>query len=34
MLVPTTNFGAPNADAGFPDGTNARRFQVAIRFRF
>ena len=34
MLVPTTNFGTPNADAGFPDGTNARRFQVAIRFRF
>ena len=34
VLVPTTNFGTPNADSGFPDGTNARRFQVAVRFRY
>jgi hypothetical protein len=33
-LVPTTNFGTPSADSGFPDGTNARRFQVAVRFRY
>ena len=34
LLVPTANFGTPSADSGFPDGTNARRFQVAVRFRF
>jgi hypothetical protein len=34
ILVPTTNFGTPSADSGFPDGTNARRFQVAVRFRY
>jgi hypothetical protein len=34
VLVPTTNFGTPSADSGFPDGTNARRFQVAVRFRY
>jgi hypothetical protein len=33
-LTPTTNFGTPSADNGFPDGTNARRFQLAARFRF
>lgn len=32
----TTNptFGLPNNDGSQPDGTNARRFQVAARFRF
>jgi len=34
ILAPTTNFGTPSADSGFPDGTNARRFQVAVRFRY
>jgi hypothetical protein len=34
VLVPTTNFGTPSADSGFPDGTNARRFQVAVRLRY
>ena len=34
VLAPTTNFGTPSADSGFPDGTNARRFQVAVRFRY
>jgi hypothetical protein len=34
VLVPTTTFGTPSADSGFPDGTNARRFQVAVRFRY
>jgi outer membrane receptor protein involved in Fe transport len=30
----TANFGAPNNDGSQPDGTNARRFQLALRFRF
>jgi hypothetical protein len=34
VLAPTPNFGTPSADSGFPDGTNARRFQVAARVRF
>jgi hypothetical protein len=34
VLGPTTNFGTPSADSGFPDGTNARRLQVAVRFRY
>jgi hypothetical protein len=33
-LVPSTTFGTPSADSGFPDGTNARRFQVAVRLRY
>ncbi|MCU1258843.1 MAG: TonB-dependent receptor, plug [Bryobacterales bacterium] len=27
-------YGLPNADGSQPDGTNARRFQLAMRFRF
>jgi hypothetical protein len=34
VLAPTTNFGTPSADSGFPDGTNARRFQLAVRLRY
>ena len=34
QLRPADNFGAPNADGSQPDGTNARRFQLAARFRF
>ena len=33
-LVERTNFGTPFGDGGPPDGTNARRFQLALRFRF
>lgn len=35
-IVFTTNaaFGTPNNDGSQPDGTNARRFQLAARFRF
>lgn len=29
-----TPFGTPNNDGSQPDGTNARRFQLAARFRF
>ena len=34
LLVSRANFGTPNNDSSQPDGTNARRFQVALRFRF
>jgi outer membrane receptor protein involved in Fe transport len=34
ILKPTTNLGVPTASAGFPDGTNARRMQVALRVVF
>ena len=33
-LRPSTNFGTPRGDGFPPDGTGARRFQLAIRFRF
>jgi len=33
-LTRSANFGAPNNDGSQPDGTNARRFQLALRFRF
>src|SRR5215510_3307219 len=33
-LTKRANFGAPNNDGSQPDGTNARRFQLALRFRF
>jgi len=34
LLTNVTTFGAPFGDGGPPDGTNARRFQLAARFRF
>ncbi|MDQ2948464.1 MAG: hypothetical protein M3Y27_21425 [Acidobacteriota bacterium] len=34
ILTCSTNFGTPSSDNAFPDGTNARRFQLALRFRF
>jgi len=33
-LTRRANFGAPSNDGSQPDGTNARRFQLALRFRF
>ncbi len=33
-LTPTVGFLAPNSDGTPPDGTNARRLQLAVRFRF
>jgi hypothetical protein len=33
-LTPTAGYFSPNNDAAPPDGTNARRLQLAIRFRF
>jgi len=33
-LTKRANFGAPNNDGSQPDGTNARRFQLALRFQF
>jgi hypothetical protein len=33
-LTRSANFGAPNNDGSQSDGTNARRFQLALRFRF
>jgi hypothetical protein len=33
-LTPRSNFGQVNNDGSQPDGTNARRFQLALRFRF
>ena len=33
-LVPTANFFQANGDGSQPDGTNARRFQLSLRFRF
>jgi hypothetical protein len=34
QLTPATGFLSPNNDASPPDGTNARRLQLALRFRF
>jgi len=34
LTAPSAPLGSPNNDAAPPDGTNARRFQVALRFRF
>jgi hypothetical protein len=33
-LTRRANFGSPNNDGSQPDGTNARRFQLALRLRF
>ncbi|MDQ3129281.1 MAG: TonB-dependent receptor [Acidobacteriota bacterium] len=33
-FVRNDSFGLPNNDGSQPDGTNARRFQIAARFRF
>ncbi|MBL8222502.1 MAG: hypothetical protein JNL62_24905 [Bryobacterales bacterium] len=33
-LTPFVRFKVPNASGGFPDGTNARRTQVSVRFVF
>ena len=34
VFTTNTTFGTPNNDGSQPDGTNARRFQLAARFRF
>jgi hypothetical protein len=34
VLTERRDFGRPNNDGSQPDGTNARRFQLAARFRF
>jgi hypothetical protein len=34
LLTPTAGFLNPTADTSPPDGTNARRLQLALRFRF
>ena len=34
LLTPATNFLTPNDNSAPPDGTNARRLQLALRFRF
>ncbi|HTS61246.1 MAG TPA: TonB-dependent receptor [Candidatus Acidoferrales bacterium] len=34
IISPTPLYGQPSADAGFPDGTQARRMQVSLRFLF
>ena len=34
VLEAATNFKVANNDGSAPDGTNARRFQVSLRFRF
>jgi Carboxypeptidase regulatory-like domain len=34
QLTAASNFKTPNNDAAPPDGTNARRLQLALRFRF
>lgn len=34
VLTQRADFGVPNNDSSQPDGTNARRFQLAARFRF
>ena len=34
QLTTNTTFGLPNNDGSQPDGTNARRFQLAARFHF
>jgi len=33
-LAPVANFGEGTASGGFPDGTNARRLQLSLRFQF
>ncbi|MFN7933501.1 MAG: TonB-dependent receptor [Bryobacteraceae bacterium] len=33
-LTPFARYKVPNASAGFPDGTNARRTQISLRFVF
>src|SRR5262249_16629246 len=33
-LTRRNNFGLPNNDGSQPDGTNARRYQIAVRLRF
>ncbi len=33
-LLPRDDFGVENNNSSQPDGTNARRFQLAVRFRF
>jgi hypothetical protein len=33
-LAPIAGYLAPNNDAAPPDGTNARRLQLAVRVRF
>jgi hypothetical protein len=34
VLKPVSGLGVGNASQGFPDGTNARRCQVGLRFTF
>jgi hypothetical protein len=34
VLAPSAGYFSPNNDAAPPDGTNARRLQLAVRFRF
>jgi hypothetical protein len=34
VLTARPDFGTPNNDGSQPDGTNARRFQIAIRMRY
>jgi hypothetical protein len=34
VLSPYSAYGVGNASGGFPDGTNARRLQLALRFMF
>ena len=34
VLHPVAHLGDGTASQGFPDGTNARRMQVAVRFNF
>jgi hypothetical protein len=34
LLTPAAGYLAPNNDASPPDGTNARRLQLALRLRF
>jgi hypothetical protein len=32
ILSPATGYGVGSASQGFPDGTNARRLQLGLRF--
>jgi len=34
ILTQSSSFFAPNSDTAPPDGTNARRLQLVLRFRF
>jgi hypothetical protein len=34
VLTQRADFGTPSADGSAPDGTNARRFQIAIRIKY